>query len=142
MKCPNCGKDMIKSSRKLSRSICVEWDQIDGESVYETQIGYKYTCPDCKIHYNSLYDVYTIPKKISVDITDKQKYCISIICQNLNMKVPYIINKKLASEFIDKYISKSKEISEKRRENYYRDYDYDDYDFDPYFHCDPYWGNI
>lgn len=123
MKCPNCGKEMLKTSRKLTEEICIMRDQIDGDSIYETKEGYRYKCIECNIKYNSLKDHWTIPKSITVDITDKQKNCIKIICNNLNMEIPYIINKSLASKFISKYIDKSKRIAEE----YKVEFDTDDY---------------
>lgn len=123
MKCPNCGKEMLKTSRKLTEEICIMWDQIDGDSIYETKEGYRYKCTECNIKYNSLKDHWTIPKSITVDITDKQENCIKIICNNLNMEIPYIINKSLASKFISKYIDESKRIAEE----YKAEFDTDDY---------------
>lgn len=127
MMCPNCGKEMIKTSNKLTEIICVVWDQIDGESEYEARSGYRYKCPDCNIKYNSLKNHWTVPKNIKSDITYKQQNCINVICKNLNMEFPYIINKKVASEFISKYIDMSKSVSINNR--YYDYYDCDHEDF-------------
>lgn len=117
--CPNCGKEMIKTSNRLTEIVCVVWSPIDGESEYEPKTGYRYKCPECNIKYNSLKNHWTIPKSITADITDKQQNCINIICKNLNMNFPYIINKNVASKFIDKYLDKSKAIME--------EFDADDY---------------
>lgn len=130
MNCPNCGKEMIKSSRRLTEVVCVVFDQIDGDSEYETRTGYRYRCDECNIKYNSLKNHWTIPKTITPDITSKQQNCINIICKNLNMEFPYIINKNVASQFISKYIDKSKSVSNERKEEYK---DYEDYFFDMFF---------
>lgn len=123
MNCPNCGKEMTQGKRKIYKTTCIMMDQIDDESIYETKTGYRYKCTECNIKYNSLKDHWTFPKNIVKDITPKQENCIRIICNNLNMEVPYIINKLAASKFISKYIDKSKEIAEENKV----EFDLDDY---------------
>lgn len=127
MNCPNCGKEMIRTSNKLTEIVCVMWDQVDGDSEYEPRSGYRYKCTDCNIKHNSLKNHWTIPKNIKPDITYKQQNCISVICKNLNVEIPYIINKKVASEFISKNIDRSKSVNIKNR--YYDYYDCDHEDF-------------
>ena len=119
IKCPNCGKEMIRTSNRLTEIICVAWDQIDGESEYEPRTGYRYKCNYCNIKYNSLKNHWTIPKSIKPDITYKQENCIGVICKNLGIQQPHIISKFAASKFINEHLEESKKVTKERIEDYY-----------------------
>lgn len=119
IKCPNCGKEMIRTSNRLTEIVCVVWDQIDGESEYEPRTGYRYKCNYCNIKYNSLKNHWTIPKSIKPDITYKQQNCVNIICKNLNIPTPHIISKFAASKFINEHLEESKKVTKERIEDYY-----------------------
>lgn len=92
----------------------------------------KYTCEDCKItmkqsrdcHYESRPgDKYWhIPNNIPRTITEKQKRCIEVICNVLKIDKPLIINKSLASKFINQHIEASKRIVENSIQENGREY--------------------
>lgn len=118
MKCPNCKKEMKKSSRFERRSR-IDWDGFDLDFAYMKVFTYK--CPDCKIKYNtdefsgpfSQDDTWDLPKEFQP--SEKQiKFAESIACR-LGKNIDDLVTKQQYWKFIN---DNTKTYKKKQKEDY------------------------
>lgn len=121
MKCPNCKKEMKKTSKFECRSH-IDWDGFDLEHAYMKV--FIYTCSDCKIKYKtdefsgpfSVEDEWILPKEF--EPSEKQiKFAESIACR-LGKNIDKLVTKQQFWKFIN---DNTKKYKKKKQEDYDRD---------------------
>lgn len=111
MKCPNCKKEMKKSSRFECRSH-IDWDGFDLEHAYMKVFSYK--CKDCKIKFEtdefsgdfSIEDKWILPKEF--EPSEKQIKYAESIANRLGLSTDKLVTKQQYWEFINKHTKKYK----------------------------------
>ena len=121
MKCPNCKKEMKKTSRFDSRS-CFDEDGFGLDHAYMKVFVHK--CPDCKIKFESdeyggpfsIADKWILPKEF--EPSEKQiKFAESIACR-LGKNIDNLVTKQQFWKFIN---DNTKKYKKKKQEDYDRD---------------------
>ena len=120
MKCPNCNKEMKKTSKFECRSR-IDWDGFDLEHAYMKV--FTYTCPDCKIKYKtdefsgpfSHDDEWVLPEEFQP--SEKQINFAESIANKLGKNIDNLVTKQQFWKFIN---DNTKQYSKKKQEDYDR----------------------
>ena len=116
MICPNCGKEMKKTSH-YEYTPFYHWE--DEETYYQKAYLQNFTCPNCDIKYNEDGE-WIIPKKLLP--TEKQKNTILFINNRLNLSLE-AITKAQAWQLVHQYFEEAKKTPLPQL------YDYEDFYF-------------